>query len=179
LKILLLNIKITNMQVVLLKDLENLGKKGEVKKVADGYGRNFLIPKQIAVLATKSEISKIKEQERIDAGKAEKELGLFQKIASQIDGLEIEIPVKTNKEGGLFGTVGAGQIAGKLKENISFIEGLPENFEIKKEQIKIDAPIKELGEYETTVEFPHNLEAKIKIIVIEEAEPARKEIKEE
>lgn len=163
------------MKVVLLKDVENLGEKGEIKKVADGYGRNFLIPKQMAVLATESEISRIEEQEKINAENAEKELGLFQEIASQIDGLEIEIAVKINKEGGLFGTVSASQIAEKLKESMSFIENLPDNFEIKKEQIKLDAPIKELGEYEATVEFPHNLETKIKVIIIEEAEPDKKE----
>ena len=147
------------MKVILLKDVEKLGQKGEVKNVADGYARNFLIPNKLAVLATKSELAKLEEKKKIEVEKAEEELKLYQEMASQIDGLEIEIPVKISEEGKLFGAIMASQIAEKLKEK---------NFEIKKEQIKLESPIKELGEYEAVVEFPHNLETKIKIIVIEE-----------
>ncbi len=156
------------MKVILLKDIEDLGKKGEIKKVADGYARNFLIPKQMAILATESEIIKAEGQKKIDAEKAEKELALFQGIASQIDGLELEISVKINEEGNLFGAVTDSQIVEKLKESLSFIETIPKDFEIKKEQIKLTEPIKEIGEYEVTIEFPHSLESKIKVIVIEE-----------
>ena len=147
------------MKVILLKDVEKLGKKGEVKNVADGYARNYLIPNKMAVLATKSELVKAEEQKKIEAEKAEKELKIYQEIANQIDGLELEISAKVVEEDKLFGTVTVSQIAEKLKEK---------NFEIKKEQIKLESPIKEIGEYEATVEFPHNLETKIKIIVVEE-----------
>ena len=147
------------MKIILLKDVEKLGKKGEVKNVADGYARNFLIPNKLAALATKSELAKLEKQKEIETEKAEEELKLYQKIASQIDGLEIEILVKVSEEDKLFGAVTTSQIAEKLKEK---------NFEIKKEQIKLEEPIKEIGEYEVTVEFPHNLETKIKVIIIEE-----------
>ena len=147
------------MKVILLKDVEKLGEKGKIKEVADGYARNFLIPNKLAVLATKSELAKLEKEKKIDIEKAEEELKVYQEIASQIDGLEIEIPVKVVEEGKLFGAVTASQIIEKLKEN---------NFEIKKEQIKLEEPIKELGEYEVIVEFPHNLETKIKVIVAEE-----------
>lgn len=147
------------MKVILLKDVEKLGKKGEVKNVADGYARNFLIPNKLAALATKSELAKLEEQKKIETEKAEEELKFYQEIANQIDGLELEIPVKVSEEDKLFGAVTASQIAEKLKEK---------NFEIKKEQIKLEEPIKEIGEYEAIVEFPHNLETKIKIIIVEE-----------
>ena len=147
------------MKVILLKDTEKLGKKGEIKNVADGYARNFLIPNKLAALATKSELAKLEEQKKIGAEKAEEELKFYQEIANQIDGLELEIPAKVAEEGKLFGAVTASQIAEKLKEK---------NFEIKKEQIKLEEPIKEIGEYEAIVEFPHNLESKIKIIIVEE-----------
>lgn len=147
------------MKVILLKDVEKLGQKGEVKKVADGYGRNYLIPNKLAILATKSELAKLEEEKKVETEKAEEELKVYQEIASQIDGLELEIPVKIAEEGKLFGAVTANQIAEKIKE---------QGFEIKKEQIKLEGPIKELGEYETTIEFPHNLEVKIKVIVVEE-----------
>ena len=147
------------MKIILLKDVENLGKKGDVKGVTDGYARNFLIPKKLAALATKSEIVKLEEQKKIEAQKAEKELARFQKLATQMDGLEIEISVKVSEEDKLFGAITSKQILEKLKE-----KGL----EIKKEQIKLEEPIKETGEHEVVIEFPHNLETKIKIIVTKE-----------
>ncbi len=149
------------MKVILLKDVEKLGKNGEVKNVADGYARNFLIPNKMAVLATKSELIKLEEEKKIETEKAEEELKLYQGIASQIDGLELEIPAKVIEDGKLFGAITTAKIVEVLKEK---------NFEIKKEQIKLEEPIKEIGEYEATVEFPHNLESKIKIIVTEEKE---------
>jgi len=147
------------MKVILLEDVENLGKKSEVKEVADGYARNFLIPNKLAVLATKSEMLKLEEQKRIKAQKAEEELKLYQETANQIEGLELEMPVKIDEDGKLFGAVTVGQIIDKLKEK---------GFEIKKEQVKLEEPIKEIGEYEIAIAFPHNLEVKIKIIVVEE-----------
>jgi len=156
------------MKIILLKDVEKLGKKNDIKNVADGYARNFLIPKKLAVLATKSEIAKLAEQKKIEAEKAEEELKLYQELASQIDGLELEISAKIAEEGKLFGTVTTSQIAEKLKENLSGSKALQEGLEIKKEQVKLEQPIKEIGEYEATIEFPHNLEVKVKVIVVEE-----------
>ena len=156
------------MKIILLKDVEKLGKKNDIKNVADGYARNFLIPKKLAVLATKSEIAKLAEQKKIEAEKAEEELKLYQELASQVDGLELEISAKIAEEGKLFGTVTTSQIAEKLKENLSGSKALQEGLEIKKEQVKLEQPIKEIGEYEATIEFPHNLEVKVKVIVVEE-----------
>jgi large subunit ribosomal protein L9 len=149
------------MKVILLKDIEKLGKKGNIKEVADGYARNFLIPNEMVVLATKSEITRLEEEKEIEAQKAEEELAHFQEIATQIDDLELEILAKVSEDGKLFGAVTTLQIAEKLKEK---------GFKIKKEQIKLAEPIKEIGEYEIVIEFPHNLEAKIKVIVVEEKE---------
>jgi len=154
------------MKVILLKDVEKLGKKGDIKEVADGYARNFLIPEKLAVLANKSDIAKLEAQKEVEAKQAEKELTNYQEIATQMDGLELEIQVKIDEEGKLFGAVNANQISEKLQEK---------GFEIKKGQVKLEEPIKETGEHEVTVELPHNLEAKVKIIVIEEAKEKGKE----
>jgi|TARA_Y100000031_G_scaffold156411_1_gene210855 large subunit ribosomal protein L9 len=147
------------MKVILLEDVEKLGKKGEIKDVADGYARNFLIPNKLAILANKAEIAKLEEQQKIESQRVEEELARFQAIATQIDGLELEIPVKIGEQGKLFGTITPISIAEKLKEN---------GFEITKERIKLGEPIKAIGEYEVVISLPHNLEAKIKIIVVEE-----------
>jgi len=147
------------MKVILLEDIDKLGKKGEIKEIADGYARNLLIPKKMVVLASKSEVIRLEEQKKIDEEKAEKELVRFQEIASQIDGFELEISAKIGEDDKLFGAITASKISEELKKN---------NFEIEKNQIKLEEPIKEIGEYEVPIELPHNLEAKIKLIIIEE-----------
>ena len=149
------------MKVILLQDVEKLGKKNDLKEVADGYARNFLIPNKMAVLATKPEIAKMEEQKKIDVQKAEKELAVFQGTASQLDGLELEIAAKADNDGKFFGAVNTVKITEKLNE---------QGFEIKNNQVKIAELIKEAGEYEALIELPHNLEVKIKVIVIAEKE---------
>jgi len=147
------------MKVILLEDVDELGKKGEIKEVADGYARNLLIPKKMAVLASKSEVIRLEEQKKIDEEKAEKELIRFQEIASQIDGFELEIPVKIGEDNKLFGAITSAKISEELKKN---------NFKVEKNQVKLEEPIKEIGEYEIPIELPHNLKAKIKLIITEE-----------
>jgi len=147
------------MKVILLEDVEKLGKKGDIKDVADGHARNFLIPNKKAVLATKDEIVKLEEQKEIETQKAEEELAKYQGIATRLDGLELELPAKVSEEEKLFGAITDIQIVEKLKE---------QGIEIEKSQVKLGEPIKELGEHEVNIELPHNLEAKIKLIVIQE-----------
>ena len=154
------------MKVILLKDVEKLGKKGDIKEVADGYARNFLIPEKLAVLASKSEIAKIEAQKEVETKQAEEELARYQEIATQMDGLELEIPVKIDEDGKLFGAINVSQISEKLQEK---------GFEIKKGQVKLEESIKETGEHEVIVELPHNLEVRVKIIVIEEVKEKEKE----
>ena len=115
------------MKVILLKDVEKLGKKGEIKEVSNGYARNFLIPEELAIIANKDEMARLEEQQEIETQKAEEELVEHQKTATQLDGLELEIPVKVSEESKLFGAVTSIQIMEKLKE---------QGIKVKKEQIK-------------------------------------------
>ena len=144
------------MKVILLENVEKLGVKGDIKEVANGYARNLLIPNKKAIMATKEEIAKLEKQKQVEAQQAEQELSRYQEVATQLDGLELEILAKVGEEGKLFGTITANQVVEKLKE---------QGIEIQKNQVKLTDPIKELGEYEVNIAFPHNLEAKIKIIV--------------
>ncbi|MFZ5559831.1 MAG: 50S ribosomal protein L9 [Patescibacteria group bacterium] len=147
------------MKVILLQDVENLGKKDDVKNVANGYARNFLFPKKLAKLATKEAIEELERQKELEAKKAEEELKKVEELVSQIDGLEFEIIEKVDENGKLYGSVNEVRVAKILKEK---------GFDIKKKQIKIPQPIKELGEFPVTILFDHGLEAEIKLIVIEE-----------
>lgn len=147
------------MRIILLQDIDKLGKKYEIKDVSDGYARNFLIPRGLAKPATEQAIKWAELQKEIMANRAEEELKQVQDLASQIDGLEITIPVKVGEEGQLFESVGEQRIVDKLKEA---------GFEIKKSQIMLAEPIKELGEFPVKIKFEHNLEVEIKVIIVEE-----------
>lgn len=147
------------MRIILLQDIENLGKKYEIKEVKAGYARNFLIPKGLAKQATKNVLKWLEKQKEIEGEKAEEKLKKVQKIASAIDGQEVIIPVKIGEQNQLFESITSQKISEKLKEL---------GFEIKKNQIELITPIKELGEFPIKIKFEYNLESEIKVIVIEE-----------
>ena len=147
------------MKVILLKDVDKIGKKFEVKEVKSGYARNFLIPQGLAQPATKEAIIWLETQKEIEEKKAEDALKKFQEVASSIDDQEVIIQVKIGEEGQLFESINAQKIADKLKEA---------GFDIKKTQIELAEPIKDLGEYPVKIKFEHNLEAEIRVILQKE-----------
>ncbi len=147
------------MRVILLQDIEKLGKKYEVKDVKNGYARNFLIPRGLVKPATKESLKWLETQKEIGAKKSEEELKKIQELASTVDGQEIIMSVKVGEENQLFESITAQKICDKLKEA---------GFEVKKNQLELKSPIKELGEFQVKIEFEHNLEPEIKVIVTEE-----------
>ncbi len=149
------------MRVILLKDVKNIGKKHEIKQVKDGYARNFLFPNKLAEPATKKAVKKLEELKEEFARQAEADLLKAQKTASELDGQEIVFSVKTGEEEQLFETLTAQKIANKLKEA---------GFEVRKNQVEIDTPIKSLGEFSVKIKFDHQLEAKITVLVEPETE---------
>jgi len=149
------------MKVILLKDIEKLGKKYEVKEVADGYARNFLIRRGLAKPATEKLIKWAEEQRKLAIKKAQEQLKKVQKLASQLDGQEIEFVVKVGKQGELFESINQMKIAKKLKEM---------GFDIKKTQVELEKPIKELGEFPVKINLDQGLEAEIRVIVVSEEE---------
>lgn len=147
------------MRVILLQDIEKLGKKYEVKEVKDGYARNFLIPKGLAKPAIKEALKWLEVQKEMEEKKAEKDLKEIQERATGIDGQEIIIPVQVGDAGQLFESIGTQKINEELQKL---------SIEIKRNQIILEKPIKELGEYPIKIKFAHNLEAEIKVIIVEE-----------
>jgi large subunit ribosomal protein L9 len=147
------------MKVILLQDIDQLGRKHEVKNVSDGHARNFLIPQGLARAATEKSLKWLEVQKEILSKKAEEALKQTQNFASDIDGAEVVIPVKIGEDEQLFESVTPQKISEKLKEL---------GFEIKKNQILLETPIKALGEYPIKVHLEHNLEPEIKVVVIEE-----------
>jgi large subunit ribosomal protein L9 len=149
------------MRVILLKDVEKLGKKFEVKEVKNGYARNFLIPQGLAKPATEEALKWLETQKEIEEKKAEEDLKKIQEIASAIDDQELIIPVKLGEKDQLFESITAQKISEKLKEL---------GFDVKKSQIELSEPIKELGEHPVKIKFEHNLEAEIRVIITKEEE---------
>jgi len=149
------------MKVILLQDVENIGKKYDIKEVKNGYAKNFLFQKGLVKAATKEAVIWVEMQKEIESKKSEEELKKIQEKASGIDGQEIIIPVKIGDKDQLFESVTSQKISEKLKEL---------GFEVKKKQINLPEPIKELGEHPVNIKFDHNLEAEIRVIITAEKE---------
>ncbi|MEK7541061.1 MAG: 50S ribosomal protein L9 [Patescibacteria group bacterium] len=147
------------MKIILLKDVQDLGKKYEIKEVKNGHARNFLIPQGLAKIATKQALKWLETRKEIMEKEIEEDLKKAQEMASTLDGLELNIPVKVGGEGQLFESINSQKLADKLKEM---------GFGIKKSQIKLENPIKELGEFPVYINLDHNLEVEIKVIITAE-----------
>jgi large subunit ribosomal protein L9 len=147
------------MKVILRKNFNTLGKVGDLIDVKNGYARNYLIPRQIAYIASKGNISAL-EEEKIQITKKEaKELEHSQKLASELEKVSVTIPVKVGEEDKIFGSVTTQMIADSLKEK---------GYEIDKRKIEIDEPIKSLGIYSVNVKLHHDVNTVVKTWVVRE-----------
>ncbi len=147
------------MKVILLQDVENVGKKFEIQEVKDGYARNFLIPQNLAKPATKQNAKWLESQREVMEKEVEEDLKISQALASALDDIEISIAVKVGDEGQLFESINTTKIAEELVKM---------GFDIKKSQIQLEKPIKVLGEFPIKVNLDHNLEVQIRVVVTEE-----------
>lgn len=152
------------MKILLLKDVYKLGRAGDIKKVADGYGRNYLIPQGMALPATESSI---KLAEAIGKRAAEKRAILnneLKGVADILQGLEVRFGVKAGETGKMYGSVTSQMVADKIQE----LKGL----EVDRRQINME-PIRMLGEYDIPVHLTLDLIPSLKVIVGREGEVAK------
>ncbi|MBN2079985.1 MAG: 50S ribosomal protein L9 [Spirochaetes bacterium] len=147
------------MKVILQKDVPNLGDAGDIREVADGYARNYLLPRKLVIAANESSRKVMEHQGRLIRLKKEKRKKLSETIAGKITGLELTIAAQVGEEGKLFGSVTAIDIAKALKEK---------GFEIDKRKIAIDTPIRQVGEYTVKIRLDEGQTPEIKIIVEKE-----------
>lgn len=144
------------MKVLLLQDVKGLGKKGEVCEVKDGYGKNFLIAKGMASIATNEVINKYKAmQKKIEEENAEKR-SLMEMTAKKIEEITLKIIQKVGANGSLYGAITKEDIANALAEH---------RLEIDKKSIELKSPIKSTGIYEVEVKLGHGINAVLKIDV--------------
>ena len=147
------------VKVILLEDVKGKGKKGQIIEVSEGYGRNFLLPKKLAAVATESLVNEAKQAEKAKAHHAQQELDESRLLAAQLKDLVIKVPVKVG-EGKLFGTVTNQNIADHLKSD--------HGFEIKKQKIELKSPIKNLGSYKATLKLHTDVTTQIEVQVVPE-----------
>ena len=148
------------MEVILREDIDNLGTRGSVVKVAPGYARNFLLPKKMAVAATESN-KKIVEQERQSHLKREaKEAGEATDLAKLMAAVEVTIAHKAGENDQLFGSVTATDIATSLEKL---------GYTIDRRKVHLDEPIKKLGDYKATVKLHREVVVEIPVHVVKEA----------
>jgi large subunit ribosomal protein L9 len=145
------------MNIVLKKDVENLGKKGDVIRVKDGYGRNFLIPAGLAVVATEGAVRDINEMKRLIALKQQQNETAAKELAQLIEATTLTIAVKTGEEGRLHGTVTTQQVTNALAEK---------NIIVDRKVISLNSEINALGEYTATVALSSKAKASLKIWVV-------------
>lgn len=147
------------MKIILRKNYDQLGKIGDLVEVKDGFARNFLLPRQIAYIATKGNTRAL-EEEKLQAVKKEaKELEAAKLLATDLEKISITIPVKVGEEDKLFGSVTNQMIADALKEK---------GYEIDKRKIELVDPIKALGIYDVTVKLHHEVSTVVKTWVVRE-----------
>ena len=151
------------MKVILTQNVQKLGKAGDVKEVADGFARNMLIPKGAAIIATPETMRALEFQKELKMRQAENNLEQAEKIVEKLDGREIIFTVKAHDDGKIFGSITEKNIIDKLKEI---------GFSINKKQVKLKNHIKNIGEYNITINFDHGLEAQILVVVEREEQEA-------
>ncbi len=147
------------MKVILQKDIPNLGDAGDIKDVADGYARNYLLPRKLVIPANESSKKAVDHQNRLIKIKKEKRKKISEKQMESLEGLEIIMKVQVGEEGKLFGSVTSMDIAKKLNE-----QGL----DIDKRKIVLHNPIKQEGEYEVPIKLDEGVTATVKITVEKE-----------
>ena len=156
------------MKIVLRQDVPKLGEAGTVQNVADGYARNFLIPRGMAVIATPGELKVVTHNQEVQARKVAKQEQQLQSLADRISGQRLEFTARSGEQGRLYGSITAGDIADRLTTAV--------RDEIDRRRVLLDEPIRTVGEHTVTVHLVGRLRPQVTVIVHgeneEQVEPA-------
>ena len=147
------------MEVILREDIEKLGARGAVVKVAAGYARNFLLPRRLAVAATDSNRKIVEQERQAHLRKEAKQQGEAQELAKLIGHVTVSIARKAGENDQLFGSVTANDVADALA---------PQNYTIDRRRIQLDEPIRTLGEHKVTIRLHREVSAEVTVNVTRE-----------
>ena len=148
------------MEVILKEDVPKLGSRGEVVKVAEGYGRNFLLPKKLAIEANAANKAVIDQMKAAAVRRSAKEKSEAEELAKQFDGLEVKFQRKSGENDQLFGSVTSGDIAEALEKK---------SFHIDRRKIQLHEPLKTVGEFTIPVRLHKDVTTHLKVVVEKEA----------
>lgn len=147
------------MKVILLQDVKSVGKKGELVNASEGYAKNFLFPKKLAVEATKSNLNDFELKQKSEEKRKQEELESAQKIAENLKDQVVTIKVKTGGNGKLFGSVTNKEVADAIVEQMKQ--------DIDKKKVSIGDPIKMVGERTATIKLHPKVTAEVTIKIVE------------
>ena len=147
------------MEVILRADVDKLGRRGEVVKVAEGYGRNFLLPRGLAMIVSEANKAMIAKERKAHELRLAKEKAEFQAVADRIASLRYIAPRKVGENDALYGSVTSGDIA-------DFLRG--KSVDIDKRKVQLDEPIKHLGDHEVKIKLHPEVVATMKVLVSKE-----------
>ncbi len=148
------------MEVILKEDVANLGHRGDVVKVADGYGRNFLLPRKLALQATLANKAVIEQMKAAAARRSATEKVQAEELVTKLDPVVLVFTRKSGENGQLFGSVTSADIAADLESK---------GFEIDRRKIQLNEPLKALGNFDVTIRLHREVNAHIKVRVLGEA----------
>ncbi len=148
------------MKVILLQDVKGHGKKGDVVNASDGYARNYLFPRNLAVEATSKNLNDLKNKQAAENKRKEAQLEEARKQAEAISGLEVVVKAKSGENGKLFGSVTNTEIGDTLKRQ--------HNISIDRKKIVLPEPIRSLGSFQLEVKVYPEITAKLNVKVVEE-----------
>ena len=152
------------MEVILKEDINKLGHRGDVVKVAEGYGRNYLIPKKLAIEATPGNKAVIEQMKAAAVRKSAKEKGSAEELGKQLDGVTVEFTRKSGEHDQLFGSVTSADIAHALEAK---------GFTIDRRKILLDVPLKTVGEFQVPVKLHREVTVTVQAVVKKEAAEER------
>jgi large subunit ribosomal protein L9 len=162
------NFEDQTMEVILREHVDNLGRRGDVVKVADGYARNFLLPRKLALLATEGNKKQIeREKVKFEAKEAE-ERSVADAIAARMGALEIEIARRVGETEALYGSVTSADIGSALEAR---------GFEVDRRKIQLQEPIKKLGEFDIPIRLHRDVTTHVKVRVVAEGAHIEKSAK--
>lgn len=145
------------MKVIFLRDVGDKGKAGESREVADGYARNFLLPKNLAIPATQGTMKQMERQLEREKQRQEEERAKLCELAKQIDGMNVRIGVRIGATNRLFGSVTSADVARALSEQA--------NHPIDKKMVEMEKPLREAGSHQVTVRLDAGLESQISVVI--------------
>ena len=145
------------MKVILNKDVKGTGKAGDVVTVSDGYARNMLIPRGLATEATQSNIRQLEKQKAMAAEKKAEEKAAAQELAEKLNKASIKMKIKAGEGGRIFGSITSKDIADAINMQLGM--------DIDRKKVKLDAPIKQVGQTDVDMRLYQDVNAKIKVII--------------